>query len=124
MAPGIVAEDLLPTLEYKIYVIQPKPQWEVPAQLRHHKAQPWPWQPESQACLNWCWGEVQLLGVSQMVSANATNESSQRVEMPLGTNAPAQFYAHMARRHMEKYGTTSKQFAEVAITCVRKRDKK
>ena len=38
-------------------------------------------------------------------------------EMPLGTNAPAQFYAHMARRHMEKYGTTSKQFAEVAITC-------
>ena len=38
-------------------------------------------------------------------------------EMPLGTNAPAQFYAHMARRHMEIYGTTSEQFAEVAITC-------
>ncbi|MGR8948502.1 MAG: thiolase C-terminal domain-containing protein [Gammaproteobacteria bacterium] len=38
-------------------------------------------------------------------------------EMPLGTNAPAQFYAHMARRHMEVYGTTSEQFAEVALTC-------
>jgi acetyl-CoA acetyltransferase len=38
-------------------------------------------------------------------------------EMPLGTNAPAQFYAHMARRHMEMYGTTSEQFAEVALTC-------
>lgn len=38
-------------------------------------------------------------------------------EMPLGTNAPAQFYAHMARRHMETYGTTSDQFAEVAMTC-------
>lgn len=38
-------------------------------------------------------------------------------EMPLGTNAPAQFYAHVARRHMELYGTTSEQFAEVAITC-------
>ena len=40
-------------------------------------------------------------------------------EMPLGTNAPAQFYAHMARRHMELYGTTSEQFAEVAMTCRR-----
>ena len=38
-------------------------------------------------------------------------------EMPIGTNAPAQFYAHMARRHMETYGTTSEQFAEVAMTC-------
>ena len=38
-------------------------------------------------------------------------------EMPLGTNAPAQFYAHMARRHMETFGTTSEQFAEVAMTC-------
>jgi len=40
-------------------------------------------------------------------------------EMPLGTNAPAQFYAHMARRHMELYGTTTRQFAEVAMTCRR-----
>lgn len=40
-------------------------------------------------------------------------------EMPLGTNAPAQFYAHMARRHMETYGTTSTQFAEIAMTCRR-----
>ncbi len=38
-------------------------------------------------------------------------------EMPLGMNAPAQLYAHMARRHMELYGTTSEQFAEVAMTC-------
>ncbi|MGR8921486.1 MAG: thiolase C-terminal domain-containing protein [Gammaproteobacteria bacterium] len=38
-------------------------------------------------------------------------------EMPLGTNAPAQFYAHMARRHMLDYGTTSEQFAEIAMTC-------
>ncbi|MEM7468191.1 MAG: thiolase family protein [Pseudomonadota bacterium] len=38
-------------------------------------------------------------------------------EMPFGTNAPAQFYAHMARRHMEIYGTTSEQLAEVAMTC-------
>lgn len=40
-------------------------------------------------------------------------------EMPLGTNAPAQFYSHMARRHMETFGTTSEQFAEVAMTCRR-----
>ena len=38
-------------------------------------------------------------------------------EMPHGSNAPAQFYAHMARRHMEMYGTTSEQLAEVALTC-------
>ncbi|MGE0483974.1 MAG: thiolase family protein [Gammaproteobacteria bacterium] len=40
-------------------------------------------------------------------------------EMPLGTNAPAQFYAHMARRHMSLYGTTREQMAEVAMTCRR-----
>lgn len=40
-------------------------------------------------------------------------------EMPIGTNAPAQFYAHMARRHMDTFGTTSEQFAEVAMTCRR-----
>ena len=40
-------------------------------------------------------------------------------EMPIGTNAPAQFYAPMARRHMELYGTTSEQFAEVAMSCRR-----
>ena len=37
-------------------------------------------------------------------------------EAPVGANAPAQYYAPMARRHMELYGTTSEQFAEVAIT--------
>ena len=40
-------------------------------------------------------------------------------EMPVGTNSPAQLYAHMARRHMELYGTTSEQFAEVAMVCRR-----
>jgi len=37
-------------------------------------------------------------------------------EAPVGANAPAQYYAPMARRHMELYGTTSEQFADVAIT--------
>ena len=37
-------------------------------------------------------------------------------EAPIGANAPAQYYAPMARRHMELYGTTSEQFAEVAMT--------
>ena len=37
-------------------------------------------------------------------------------EAPAGANAPAQYYAPMARRHMELYGTTSEQFAQVAMT--------
>ncbi len=37
-------------------------------------------------------------------------------ESPMGANAPAQYYAPMARRHMELHGTTSDQFAEVAMT--------
>lgn len=37
-------------------------------------------------------------------------------ENPIGAIAPAQLYAPMARRHMELYGTTAEQFAEVAIT--------
>ena len=37
-------------------------------------------------------------------------------ERPVGAFAPAQFYAHMARRHMELYGTTSRQLAEIAVT--------
>ena len=36
-------------------------------------------------------------------------------ENPVGAIAPAQLYAPMARRHMELYGTTEEQFAEVAI---------
>ncbi len=40
-------------------------------------------------------------------------------EMVQGCNAPAQFYAPMARRHMALYGTTVDQFAEVAMTCRR-----
>lgn len=37
-------------------------------------------------------------------------------EMPLGAAAPAQLYAPMARRHMALYGTTSEDFAEIAVT--------
>lgn len=37
-------------------------------------------------------------------------------ELPQGAVAPAQLYAPMARRHMELYGTTTRQFAEVAVT--------
>jgi acetyl-CoA acetyltransferase len=36
-------------------------------------------------------------------------------EMPSGAVAPAQFYAPMARRHMEFYGTTSQQFGRIAV---------
>ncbi|WP_394777878.1 thiolase C-terminal domain-containing protein [Undibacterium sp.] len=36
-------------------------------------------------------------------------------EMPLGAFAPVQLYAAMARRHMELYGTTSSDFAEIAV---------
>jgi len=36
-------------------------------------------------------------------------------EMPSGAIAPPQLYAPMARRHMETYGTTSLQFAEIAV---------
>jgi len=37
-------------------------------------------------------------------------------EMPAGAIAPAQLYAPMARRHMQLYGTTSRQLAEIAVT--------
>jgi acetyl-CoA acetyltransferase len=40
-------------------------------------------------------------------------------EMPVGAIAPAQLYAPMARRHMEMYGTTTRQFAEIAVTARR-----
>lgn len=36
-------------------------------------------------------------------------------EMPSGAFAPVQLYAAMARRHMELYGTTSRDLAEVAV---------
>jgi acetyl-CoA acetyltransferase len=36
-------------------------------------------------------------------------------ELPQGAIAPAQLYAPMARRHMELFGTTSLQFAEIAV---------
>jgi acetyl-CoA acetyltransferase len=37
-------------------------------------------------------------------------------ELPQGAIAPAQLYAPMARRHMELYGTTSRHFAEIAVS--------
>ncbi len=37
-------------------------------------------------------------------------------ELPMGAFAPAQIYAPMARRHMELYGTTSRHFAEIAVS--------
>jgi acetyl-CoA acetyltransferase len=37
-------------------------------------------------------------------------------EMPVGAIAPAQLYAPMARRHMELYGTTSRQLGEIAVS--------
>jgi len=37
-------------------------------------------------------------------------------EMPVGSIAPAQLYAQMARRHMALYGTRSEQLAEIAVT--------
>ena len=37
-------------------------------------------------------------------------------EMPQGNIAPPQLYAHMARRHMELYGTKSEQLAEIAVS--------
>ena len=37
-------------------------------------------------------------------------------EMPSGAIAPAQLYAPMARRHMELYGTTSRQLGSIAVT--------
>ncbi|MFT5175708.1 MAG: acetyl-CoA acetyltransferase [Gammaproteobacteria bacterium] len=50
--------------------------------------------------------------IAQMPQFNVVGE----FEMPLGANAPAQFYAPMVRRHMELYGTSSEQMAEVALT--------
>ncbi len=38
-------------------------------------------------------------------------------ERPAGAIAPAQLYAPMARQHMQRYGTTSEQFGEIAVVC-------
>jgi acetyl-CoA acetyltransferase len=37
-------------------------------------------------------------------------------ELPLGAISPAQLYAPMARRHMDLFGTTIRDFAEIAVT--------
>jgi len=36
-------------------------------------------------------------------------------EIPFGSSAPMHWYAHMARMHMERYGTTSEQLGAVAV---------
>lgn len=59
-------------------------------------------------------------GVGGRVGSRVQNLPQFRVigefEMPMGQIAPAQLYAHMARRHMELYGTTSEQLGEIAVT--------
>jgi len=56
----------------------------------------------------------------QRIGARAATLPQFRVlgefEMPVGNIAPPQLYAHMARRHMEMYGTTSAQLAEIAVS--------
>lgn len=49
---------------------------------------------------------------AQMLQFRVVNE----FELPLGAISPAQLYAPMARQHMENFGTTSRQFAEIAVT--------
>jgi acetyl-CoA acetyltransferase len=50
--------------------------------------------------------------MAQMPPFKVVNE----YESPAGANAPAQLYAPMARRHMELYGTTSRQLGEIAVS--------
>ncbi|MDB5372249.1 MAG: hypothetical protein JWP04_891, partial [Belnapia sp.] len=59
-------------------------------------------------------GRSQRIGsrVQQMPQFRAVGE----FEAPVGAIAPAQYYAPMARRHMELFGTTSRQLAEIAVT--------
>ena len=54
--------------------------------------------------------------VASRVSAMPQFHVVSEFEAPAGALAPAQLYAPMARRHMELYGTTAEQFAEVAVT--------
>ena len=49
-------------------------------------------------------------------AADAAVPRNRRVRNAVGAIAPAQLYAPMARRHMEIYGTTSRQLAEIAVT--------
>ncbi|MDE2516715.1 MAG: hypothetical protein KGL12_11865 [Rhodospirillales bacterium] len=51
------------------------------------------------------------LRVAQMPQFRTITE----FEMPLGAIGPAQLYAPMARRHMEMFGTTSRDFGEIAV---------
>ncbi|WP_028601507.1 thiolase C-terminal domain-containing protein [Ottowia thiooxydans] len=53
------------------------------------------------------------------MAARITDQPHRRLiaefETPIGAITAAQLYAPMARRHMEMFGTTSRQFAEIAV---------
>lgn len=55
------------------------------------------------------------LSRNQAMAMQASTGHSQ-FEIPYGPTVPA-FYALIARAHMEKYGTTSEQFAKIAVAC-------
>lgn len=55
------------------------------------------------------------LSKEQAMNSQATTGHSQ-FESPYGPTVPA-LYALIARAHMEKYGTTSEQFAKIAVAC-------
>lgn len=54
--------------------------------------------------------------VSERLGAAPQFKTVAEFEGPSGATVPAQFYAPMARRHMELYGTTSRHFAEIAVS--------
>ncbi len=54
--------------------------------------------------------------VTNIVAAIPQMKVLAEFERPLGVFGPAQFYAPMVRRHMELYGTTSRQLGEIAVT--------
>jgi acetyl-CoA acetyltransferase len=68
-----------------------------------------------------CLGRSNAMGNEGKITSRLAEMPQMNVvaefEMPIGANAPAQFYAPMARRHMEIYGTKSEHFAEIAMVC-------
>ncbi len=54
--------------------------------------------------------------ISARVQAIPAFRTMGEFELPLGAASPAQLYAPMARRHMTEYGTTTDDFAAVAVT--------
>jgi acetyl-CoA acetyltransferase len=68
-----------------------------------------------------CLGRSNAMGNEGRITSRLAEMPQMHVvaefEMPVGANAPAQFYAPMARRHMELYDTKSEHFAEIAMVC-------